>query len=637
MSKVEQEPPVSTAWRTVIDGIKHAFYAGESWVSLFSQDGTVVANATRMAVEELNNEYETRHGKPKPNNVVYVFVQWDPIKKFTALHNVQRRSGEQTVKSVFKDWDEKTGSSTELAKLAQAVAYASPMTEPFRVAAQMLGSIEKIQEAMSHPAEAIIVMVTGLEEMLGSNTTLGQMLKYQLTEIINSGVWSRPTSRRMIVCRDTIQSAALKGMESLRHVINVPLPSIDDHFRNVKMTVEQPDLSDRGKLRYNIDEEMQKEIAYRLTGMGEHQGEVAVAMTVSSMDTALRRNQPMTPELRNTFLTRIEKLKAETLKRGQNALTLRSLADISTINALRGYDGLMYYVGQRDIPREDAALLQLPELKGLLLAGLPGTGKSLAAAAIAQRLRRAMLELNLGLVLGGLVGDSERNLDECLKIIDAQGKVVVLLDEAEKAFAGSRGSAGDSGVATRLLGRFLAWLGSNVSRPAGQPIIVMTANRPDLLPAELLRAGRIDRIFGVRPPTKDARIDILKAHFACRNVVPFFEDDEWLQLGDMTERDGTPVVGAVLEAAVKDAMVLAYQRTRETAKGPSAIPTLAEMKAALRQCMRHDSSKMHETELQQLQLWLNEHCWSVESVTDETEEETPVSPAVPRRKGRDMR
>lgn len=627
----------------VIDDIRNAFYAGQSWVSIFSPDAAAVAGMVQRAVQQMNAEYEERNGSAYEHAMPYALVLWDPVKRFTAVNTEQQKGSEPTTRPAFKDWQTTTNSSPGLDQAMATLPHIAPLQEPYLSTSRMFGVLPRVSEFLKFPPRAVIVMATGIEEIIGTNQTMAAWLRFQLAEIINSGIWSCSTSRCMLVCRDVRRSQHMETMEPFRHIIDVPLPSFDDHLRNVRGTVEQPDPVEPDKPRYNIDDKLMSDIAYRLTGMGENLAEVTVAMTVASMDKELRRTQPLTDEVRTTLLTRIERGKASVLRQGQMALTLRSLTDITTLDALCGYDGLLHYVMQRDIPREDLQKLQLPELKGILITGLPGTGKSLAAAAIAKCKGLSLLELNLSLVLAGMVGQSERNLDECLKVIDAQGRCVVLLDEAEKAFSSNvTGSAGDNGVSSRLFGRFLSWLGSNLVRPAGQPIVVMTANRPHQLPAELLRAGRIDRIFGVRPPSLAARIQILKAHFACRNVDPFWSIDDWEVLGRLTERADTPVTGAILEAAVKDAMIAAYQRSKKNAsKELTAVPTLAEMQTALRRCMQHDSSQLHSEELVTLQRFLDAHTWSVETIEGQDEQEEggriPVAPATLMSRRRNMR
>ena len=95
--------------------------------------------------------------------------------------------------------------------------------------------------------------------------------------------------------------------------------------------------------------------------------------------------------------------------------------------------------------------------RGLLLLGVPGTGKSCFAKALGQETGRPTLILDIGALLGGLVGQTEANIRQALRIADAMAPCVLMVDEIEKALSGV-GSSGDSGVSTRLFGTMLTWL-----------------------------------------------------------------------------------------------------------------------------------------------------------------------------------
>lgn len=146
----------------------------------------------------------------------------------------------------------------------------------------------------------------------------------------------------------------------------------------------------------------------------------------------------------------------------------------------------------------------LAQPKGWLLVGPPGTGKTHAAAVCAAR-----LGFQLALVdTGSLVAAGVSYLQRLLRRVDACGSVVLYFDEFDKLFAGSQPGAGQ--VNAEILGVLLTWLQDKQS----DTFTIATLNRLRVLPPELTRAGRFDRIFYVGFPTAMERWQICKLHAA---------------------------------------------------------------------------------------------------------------------------
>lgn len=136
--------------------------------------------------------------------------------------------------------------------------------------------------------------------------------------------------------------------------------------------------------------------------------------------------------------------------------------------------------------------------KGMALVGPSGTGKSYVAKATAGVLQFPCIQLNLSSIFNKYVGESEANMESMKATIEAMAPAVVFIDEIDKVFAGeNRGSSGDSGVTSRILGKLLTWIQDT---PADL-FFVVTANRVQNIPAELLRKGRFDEIWCVTFPT----------------------------------------------------------------------------------------------------------------------------------------
>jgi hypothetical protein len=128
--------------------------------------------------------------------------------------------------------------------------------------------------------------------------------------------------------------------------------------------------------------------------------------------------------------------------------------------------------------------------RGVLLLSPPGCGKSQFCKALGREVDRPVLILDVGSLMGSLVGQSEERTRQALRVIDAMAPCVVMIDEVEKAFAGVNGS-GDSGVSSRMFGTFLSWLNDHES----DVFVVCTANDVSKLPPEFGRSERFDGIF----------------------------------------------------------------------------------------------------------------------------------------------
>ncbi len=177
-----------------------------------------------------------------------------------------------------------------------------------------------------------------------------------------------------------------------------------------------------------------------------------------------------------------------------------------------------WLVTRRDAFISESSQLDIP--KGILLLGVQGGGKSLAARAVAGLWGLALLRLDVGALYNKFHGETERNLREALKLADAMSPCILWLDEIEKGMAQD---SNDNGVSNRLLGTLLTWMAERRTKV----FIVATSNDISRLPPELIRKGRLDEIFFVDLPDAEVRKDIFEIHLAKRNlVVDLFDLDK---------------------------------------------------------------------------------------------------------------
>lgn len=158
---------------------------------------------------------------------------------------------------------------------------------------------------------------------------------------------------------------------------------------------------------------------------------------------------------------------------------------------------------------DQAARLGARPPRGVLLVGVPGTGKSLSARALAGNL--PVFRLDMGAVFGSLVGQSEANLRAALRTLEAAAPCVAWVDEVEKAL-GSAGAELDGGTSARVLATLLTWMQERAQ--AAGVVVVATANQVGLLRPELIE--RFSFRFFVDLPGPRARAEILRIHLGKR-------------------------------------------------------------------------------------------------------------------------
>lgn len=224
---------------------------------------------------------------------------------------------------------------------------------------------------------------------------------------------------------------------------------------------------------------------------------------------SLARHDELRPEV-------IWDLKAQTLRK-QNLLTLhRGREDFASLGGLAAL---------KDFCRRALQPGRAVKPRGALLLSPPGCGKSAFCRALGNETGRPVLTLDIGNLMGGLVGDTERNSRQALKIADAMSPCILFVDELEKGLSGV-GGAGDSGVSTRLFGTLLTWLADHTS----DVFFIGTANDISRLPPEFTRAERLDALFFLDLPAASERRTIWQLYRSQYDIAasqPIPTDTDW--------------------------------------------------------------------------------------------------------------
>ncbi|MCH8551494.1 MAG: AAA family ATPase [Natronospirillum sp.] len=225
--------------------------------------------------------------------------------------------------------------------------------------------------------------------------------------------------------------------------------------------------------------------------------------------------------------------------------------DTAVFSEVGGLDNLKAWLEQR---RDSFVQADHPldPPRGLMLLGVQGGGKSLAAKAVAGLWRVPLLRMDIGALYNKYHGESERNLRESLRLADRVAPCVLWMDEIEKGIAvGDQ----DGGVSRRMLGTLLTWMAERSSRV----LLVATSNDIRQLPPELVRKGRLDELFFVDLPSPAVRGDIFRIHLEKREV-----DTSGLDLDRLAEAS-EGFTGAEIEAAVISALHRCHRDQRPVA------------------------------------------------------------------------
>ena len=225
-----------------------------------------------------------------------------------------------------------------------------------------------------------------------------------------------------------------------------------------------------------------------------------------------------------------------------------------TFDDIGGLNNLKIWLANRKQSfSEKAKLYGLPTPRGLLIAGVQGTGKSLTAKAIANDWQLPLLRLDIGRLFGGIVGESESRVRQMIQISEALAPCILWIDEIDKAFM-EQSNRGDNGTSSRVLATFITWLSEKTS----QVFVVATANNFYALPLEIIRKGRFDEIFFVNLPSKTERTQIFTVFLT--QLRP--NNIENYDLALLTNRsDGFS--GAEIQQAIIEGMHFAFNEKRE--------------------------------------------------------------------------
>ena len=230
---------------------------------------------------------------------------------------------------------------------------------------------------------------------------------------------------------------------------------------------------------------------------------------------------------------------------------------IEDIGGLEGLKEWLHSKAQIFRRLDEAKKFGVDTPKGVLLVGMPGCGKSLAAKASARLFNVPLLRLDIGRLLGKYVGESEHNMRVALKTAESISPCILWIDEIEKAFAGIDQSGGASDITKRLFGQFLTWL----QEKENTVFVVATANDITAFPPEFLRKGRFDEVFFIDFPNEEERERIFEIHLEKRGKLT--ENIDVSRLAEETEGYCGADIEEIVKNAVENIFILETQNEKE--------------------------------------------------------------------------
>jgi len=332
-------------------------------------------------------------------------------------------------------------------------------------------------------------------------------------------------------------------LEKVVTVVDLPLPGPDE----IAGVLDTIIATNREAIRVELDAEERQRLIQAAQGLTLWEADNAFARAIVS-DRVLNADD----------IALILEEKRQTIRKSG---LLEFIPPSGSLDSIGGLDNLKRWLLKRDGAwLQDAQDWSLPAPKGLLITGVPGCGKSLTAACVSTQWGLPLLRLDVGRVFSGLVGSSEQNMRNALKLAEAVSPSILWIDEIEKGF-GSVGGGGDSGTSQRVFGTFLTWMQEKKS-----PVFVIaTANKIDGLPAEFLRKGRFDEIFFVDLPTTTERHEIWNLHLG-KHLAPPSKAGGGLDVSaDVLERlalESEGFSGAEIEQSVIGACFEAFAERR---------------------------------------------------------------------------
>ena len=364
----------------------------------------------------------------------------------------------------------------------------------------------------------IFLLIKNAEEEMKDAKNIAYIKKIAETR------YSSPDYNFTIILVSEVETVP-KELEKFTSILDIPNMSKDEIEKYILKFSENNNIK--------VDEKDIGEVAISLKGLTKLEIDHVLNMIIESKNNISISGRDI-----------IIKEKGQIIKKSSILEIIDFKEKIEDIGGLEGLKEWLKSKAQVFRRLDEAKKFGVDTPKGVLLVGMPGCGKSLAAKASARLFNVPLLRLDIGRLLGKYVGESEHNMRVALKTAESISPCILWIDEIEKAFAGINQDGGASDITKRLFGQFLTWL----QEKENTVFVVATANDITAFPPEFLRKGRFDEVFFIDFPNEEERERIFEIHLEKRGKLT--DDIDINKLAKQTEG----YCGADIEEVVKNAI-----------------------------------------------------------------------------------
>lgn len=420
-----------------------------------------------------------------------------------------------------------------------------------------------------------------------------------LEEFLRKGVKEREFDRKVIILKDIVSYLEESKIVALlkNACLQIEKGELDTVFIFVAATLKIPKELEKYITVLEEDYLTEEEIRNEILSFVEEYKDGSIytetlerltmalkGMSLLEVDTILSLAYSRSGELTKDTVKLVLEQKKQMI---QKAGILEMVSVKEKMEDIGGLDNLKNWIEKKanilnNIKKAEKFGVDLP--KGVLIAGVPGCGKSLNAKAAASLLEVPLLKLDMGRLMGKYVGESEGNMRQAIHLAEAIAPCVLWIDELEKAFAGIGGAGGGAEVTTRLFGQFLTWMQDKKSAV----FVVATANDIMKLPPELMRKGRFDEIFYVALPNDEERKKIFEIHLKKRRP----NDLEKVDI-DKLVQNTSGYSGADIEGVVKAGIENAFVKSRNWVSTEDILRAIKDTHS-LKEIMGNEITKLEK-------------------------------------------
>ena len=499
-------------------------------------DPAAAARSARRAASDPAQVIETLVRARYP--LLYV-VTWEEERAMAALARVAANLGKKTF-----DWT-----------IVQGLArYRGGVEGPVEGKKGTKDPAMALREALNNLADPSLFVFRDFHNFMGDSS-----VKRTLRD---AALLLRSSSSTIVILSPVLKLP--DELEKDMTLVDFPLPGRDD----IEALLEQiaADTVGNFTLKVDLSDESRSALVDAAVGLTLNEAENVFARTLVSSSRLGLAQAPM--------------VYAEKRQVVRKSGLLEYVDATESLGGVGGLDNLKAWLARRR-PAMDARARAtgLPAPRGVLLVGVQGCGKSLAAKATARELGSPLVRLDVGRLYSKMVGETEANVRRALALAEAVAPVVLWIDELEKGLSGVGSSdSTDGGTSSRLFGTILTWL----QEKEAPVFVVATANDIEALPPEVLRKGRFDEIFFVDLPAPEERRQIFAIHLRKRGSDPDAFDLDLL--ADSSEGFS----GAEIEQSIIEAMfdVLDVKPAIESADVLGALRRLVPLSRTMRRSVR---------------------------------------------------